>query len=123
MNYDAIILELLSRIQKLEEEVKSLREVISYASTEHTAGDNPKTTTGDILTYIESQKLQAYSSGQTELTLKANDIHKNLQLKNRMPMVCNAMRQCMADHDVVLHDTASGHSSTLEIKYFLSGKS
>ena len=41
MNYDTIILELLSRIQKLEEEVKSLREVISYASTEHTAGDNP----------------------------------------------------------------------------------
>ena len=58
-----------------------MREVISCASTEHTAGDNPKTTTGDIRTYIESQKLQAYSSGQTELTLKANDIHKNLQLK------------------------------------------
>ena len=43
MNYDTIILELFSRIQKLEEEVKSLQEVIGCASTENTAGDNPKT--------------------------------------------------------------------------------
>lgn len=124
MNYDTIILELLGRIQKLENDVKLLQQTISIESDLDTAEipSKAKTTTKDIRIYIENQKSMAKSNGQTELVLKANDIHKNLQLRSRIPMVCNAMRQCMADGDVVLHDTASGYSSTLEIRYYLSNE-
>lgn len=78
-------------------------------------------TMADIRAYIEDKKAQARAEGRAELTLKANDIHKALQLKNRMPMVCNAMRQCMGESDAVLHDTASGYSSTLKIRYRFTG--
>lgn len=122
MNYDTIIIELLGRIQKLEDEVKSLRQIVNSEADSATGGipSKVKTTTKDIRDYIEDQKSVARTNGQTELVLKANDIHRNLQLRSRIPMVCNAMRQCMADGDVVLHDTASGYSSTLEIRYYLS---
>lgn len=124
MNYDTIILELLGRIQKLENDVKLLQQAIGIESNLDTAEipSKAKTTTKDIRTYIEDQKSAAKANGQTELVLKANDIHKNLQLRSRIPMVCNAMRQCMTDGDVVLHDTASGYSSTLEIRYYLSNE-
>lgn len=82
---------------------------------------DPRITMADIRAYIEGRKTQAHAKGQAELTLKSNDIHKALQLKNRMPMVCNAMRQCMSADDAVLHATASGYSSTLEIRYQLTG--
>ncbi len=122
MNYDTIIVELLARIQKLEEEVGALQQAINYQSNENaSSAPSPKLkiTTKDIRLYIEEQKTQARDNGQTELILKANDIHRSLKLQSRMSMVCNAMRQCMSDSDVVLHDTASGCSSTVEIKYYL----
>lgn len=122
MNYDAIIVELLGRIQKLEKDVKSLQQEINSGFHSYSPESHPKTTTKDIRTYIEDQKAMAKENGQTELVLKANDIHKSLQLRSRFPMVCNAMRQCMRDGDVVLHDTASGYSSTLEIRYYLSNE-
>ena len=62
-----------------------------------------------------------YESNEKFLVLKANDIHKNLPLKNRTPLVCNAMRQCMKANDEVVHETPSGYLSTLEIKYYLKG--
>ena len=49
----------------------------------------------------------------------AGDIHREKKLKSAMPMVCNAMRQCMGDFDEVLYETASGYSSTLKIEYKL----
>ena len=122
MNYDAIIVELLVRIQKLEKDVKSLQQEINSVFHSYSPESHPKTTTKDIRTYIEDQKAMAKENGQTELVLKANDIHKSLQLRSRFPMVCNAMRQCLRDGDVVLHDTASGYSSTLEIRYYLSNE-
>jgi len=123
MNYDTIILELLSRIQKLEEEVSTLQQTFNHRSDTNlseSASSEPKITTKDIRLYIEGQKSQAQVKGQTEIILRASTIHKSLKLRNKMSMVCNAMRQCMSDGDIVLHDTASGYSSTIEIKYYLS---
>lgn len=110
MDYEKIILELLSRIKVLEEKVDML-----------TKKDEEKVsiTTNDICNYIKKQKLLAKEEGKNSLVLVSRDIHKQLQLKSRFPMVCNAMRQCMEENDIIIFQPPKGNSSTLEIEYKL----
>lgn len=114
MNYDKIILELLDRIKVLEEQVAGLME-----KEQKLIKSSNKARTGDIRDYIENCKTNARSQGKSTLVLVAGDIHKEMKLKSAMPMVCNAMRQCMGRDDEVLYETASGYSSTLKIEYKL----
>lgn len=111
MNYDKIIVEMLSRIQILEEKVEML------TKEQDSKPEVVKITTSEIKKYIENMIVDAFASGKSEVTIKALDIHNAMGLKSRYPMVCNAMRQCMKDKDVVVFETESGYSSTLEIKY------
>ncbi len=113
MNYETIILELLSRVQTLEEKVKTIEE-----SENDSIDMTNKMTTLEIKKYIDQLKLQAKESGKKEIVLVARDIAKELELKQRYPMICNAMRQAMNLGDEVLFSPASGYSSTLKIKYF-----
>lgn len=118
MNYDTIILEMLSRIQTLEQQIKHLTdEQEQHKSQTNSVNTAKQIGTKEIGAYIQSLKQSAYENNETFLVLKANDIHKYLKLKNRMPLVCNAMKQCMKSGDEVVHETPSGYSSTLEIKY------
>ena len=123
MNYEKIIIELLARIQELEEKVDFLmgeRKAGTVLKTgEEPVRDVVKVKTSDIRDYINTQKEAARSKGEDFLVLRASELHRVNRLRNAMPMVCNAMRQCMEDHDVVLHETPSGYSSSLEIKYML----
>ena len=112
MNYDNIILELLDRIKVLEEQVKILMEKEKIAPIN-------KISTRDIKDYINECKKIARDNGKDCLVLIAGDIHREMKLKSAMPMVCNAMRQCMDIADIVLYETASGYSSTLKIEYKL----
>ncbi len=114
MEYEKIILDLLIRVKSLEEKVEQL-----YTAKE----DNGKRQLGtaEIKQYILELKQSASEKGLSQIELKANDIHKALGLKSRMPAVCNAMKQCMNPGDVVLHETASGFSSTYEIQYKIGG--
>ena len=114
MNYDNIILELLDRIKVLEEQVKILME----KDKEKPSLIN-KISTKDIRDYIDECKINARNNDKVSLVLVAGDIHREMKLKSAMPMVCNAMRQCMTSEDVVLYETASGYSSTLKIEYKL----
>ena len=123
MNYEKVIVELLSRIQTLEEKVDLL---MSNQSTEsapkshdESVRDVVKVKTKDIRDYIEGQKIEAKNRGEEFIVLRASDLHRINRLRNGMPIVCNAMRQCMGENDEVLHQTPSGYSSSLEIKYFL----
>ena len=114
MNYDKIILELLDRIKVLEEQDKILME----KDQEKTTSIN-KISTGDIRDYINERKMVARDGGKCSIVLVAGEIHREMKLKSAMPMVCNAMRQCMNTKDRVLYETASGYSSTLKIEYIL----
>ena len=114
MHYDSILLELMSRIQTLEQEVMTLKVMISAQNT-----TKNRVTTEEIRGWIDNLKKQAVEQGKTSLTLRASEVHKELHLKSRYPMVCNAMRQCMEAQDEILHETASGYSSSLEILYHL----
>ncbi len=122
MDYDRIILELLDRIKKLEGQVAELNERLD--GTPAAKADDPmpaakKVTTADIRAYIGALKRAAGDMGDPTLVLRAWDVHQALHLRNRLPMVCNAMRQCMGENDRVLYETKSGYSSSLEIEYAL----
>ena len=71
----------------------------------------------ELKKYIESLKANAKQSGKNSLVLTARDVHGALKLKSRYPMVCNAMRHCMEENDVILFQPPKGNSSTLEIEY------
>ena len=115
MNYEKIIVELLGRIQVLEEQVTMLMK----ERNRETVQDTEKVTTEDIRLYIANLKKSAKEAGKSFVILKSGDIHKAMQLKSAMPQVCNAMRQSMNEGDIVLHTTPSGNSSTIEIQYHI----
>lgn len=110
MEYEKIILELLIRVKSLEEKVEQLQKEDRKKKQPGTA---------EIKKHIAEQKELALSNGSTYIDLKANDVHKALGLKSRMPAVCSAMKQCMKQGDIVLHETASGFSSTYCVRYML----
>ena len=113
MNYEKIIIELLGRIQLLEEQVAILMQEKKQISVQ----DVKKITTDDIRQHILELKTAAKNEGKSFIILKSGDIHKALGLKSALPQVCNAMRQSMNEGDIVLHTTPSGNSSTIEIQY------
>lgn len=112
MDYERIIVELLSRIQVLEDKVEHLME-------NQERKEEKLITTETIREYISELKINAKECGKQTLVLIARDIHKELGLKSRFPMVCNAMRQCMNDNDTIIFQPPKGNSSTLEIEYKL----
>lgn len=107
MEYEKIILEMLNRICILEEDVKTLKNNTEFN----------KVRTDDIVNFILELKKNAKERGKHYIELVANDLHKEFGLKNRMPIVCNAMRKAMQSGDEILHQTKSGYSSTLKIRY------
>ncbi len=112
MEYEKIILELMMRVQALEEKV----ELLSSGKNE---SEKKQAGTAEIKEYISTLKREAKENGLTHINLKANDIHKAMGLKSRMPAVCNAMKQSMNPGDTVLHETSSGFSSTYSVQYNL----
>lgn len=112
MDYDKIILELMSRIQTLEEKVAALTEGKSNS-------EKANISTKEICNYINNCKTIAKAEGKSNLIMLSRDIHKQLNLTSRYPMVCNAMRQCMKEGDCILFQPPKGNSSTLEIEYKL----
>ena len=115
MNYEKFILELFERIQNLEEQV-----AILVDQQNNTRKNEVNTmTTNDIKQYIEEQKRLAKVSGRKELILRSGDIHNDLGLTHRHPLVCNAMRQCMNSGDIILYQPPKGNGTTLRIEYKL----
>lgn len=112
MEYEKILLELLMRVQTLEEKLAAITKQEDMPSEKQPG-------TSKIKQYILKLKQSAAQQGLSALDLVANDIHKALKLKSRMPAVCNAMKQCMNPGDTVLHETASGFSSTYSVRYKL----
>ena len=115
MNYEKIIVELLGRIQTLEEQVA----ILMNQQNNNRKNEVDIVTMDDIREYILEQKRIAKENGEKVLELRSGDIHNDLGLKNRHPMVCNAMRQCMNQGDVILYQPPKGNGTTLRIEYKL----
>lgn len=75
--------------------------------------------TEEIREYIRNILKTAKEKGNKEVVLVSGDIHKDLNLKNCMPSVCNAMYSAIRTNYEVLLTTKSGKSSTIKIKYYL----
>ncbi|MFB0920469.1 MAG: hypothetical protein QMB62_06255 [Oscillospiraceae bacterium] len=73
----------------------------------------------DIRSFIQNLLDQARLRGQSTCILVSGDIHREMELVNKMPSVCNAMYKLMRPDDMVLHTTPSGHSSTIKIEYHI----
>ena len=115
MNYEKIIVELLGRIQVLEEKVEMLMEEKDKTMDKKVN----KIGTAEIREYIMGLKEEARRNGDKTLVLVSGDIHKALKLVSFMRPVCNAMRQCMNEGDIILHTTPKGDSSTIKIQYYI----
>ena len=132
MNYERIILELLERIQKLEEKVELLEKSNVKISIDSEVSNNEKMDIIDDINqkdigltqkarnYIMKSKEDARSRGQKEITLLCNDIQNALGVTNRTPCICTAMYDCMTNpNDIVLNAPRSGKSTTVLVKYYL----
>lgn len=115
MDYEKIIVELLSRIQNLEEQVA----ILSAKHEQKSEKEVNKVTTNDVRKYIKMLKDEAKKQGKKVLILKCGDIHNDLGLKHWHRPICNAMRDCMNDNDIVLYEPPKGNSSAFEIEYKL----
>lgn len=71
----------------------------------------------DIREYILGRFEYFRERGEDSSTLVSGDIAGELNLRNRMPMVCSVMYSLMKSGEVILHKTTSGQSSTIKIRY------
>ena len=118
MNYERVILELLERIQILEEKVANLEQNNSSVITSKYLHEK-ESLVSKAKEYIIKQKQQAKQNGLSEITLICNDIQKALGVSNRTPSICAAMYDCMSANDEILFAPPSGKSTTVKIKYYI----
>ena len=118
MNYERIILELLERIQILEEKVANL-EQNNICSIESKYLPEKESLVSKAKDYIINQKQLAKQDGLSEIILICNDVQKALGVTNRTPSICTAMYDCMSMNDEILFAPPSGKSTTVKIKYYI----
>ena len=130
MNYDRIILELLDRVSKLEDEVKKLKgenpkqemhDESKDEETEWNACANRRETYTDKACNVIYKKIEEANSKDEEyVDIVSNDLQHAIGLKNRIPLCCNAMRKVAQFYKTkVLVDTPSHNSSTYTIRYWV----
>lgn len=73
-----------------------------------------------IREHIRESLIRAKARGETSCVLVSGDIHREMDLENRMPAVCSVMYQLMGTADRVLSETQSKQSSTIKISYHLN---
>ena len=118
MNYERVILELLERIQVLEEKVAILEDNNSNIITSNSLPQK-KSLVSMAKDYIINQKQLAKQNGLSEITLLCNDIQKALGVTNRTPSICAAMYDCMSTNDEIIYNPPSGKSTAVKIKYYI----
>ncbi len=114
MEQEELIKELLNRIEKLEKRVDLLE-----GKKEESIKSKPArgTYTKLVVDYINNEIEKARKEGRSYVELVAIDVQKAVGLKNRLPLVCNAMRKCMDFDSFYIHKTPSYQSSTLTIRW------
>ncbi|MCX6979749.1 MAG: HNH endonuclease [Verrucomicrobia bacterium] len=67
---------------------------------------------------------QSFEQGLTSITIRSGDLHRELGdfpgPDQRMPMLCDEMRELRRSGDEVLESPPSGQGATLMIRYALS---
>lgn len=117
MEYEKLFLQLLERVTILEEKVK----IVEENKTNNIVTTKPQrgTYTSQVKDYINNKIMEAKQEGANFIILTSYDIAKNINLRNRFPLICNAMKSNEFKYEI-LSETPSGYSSTLKIKYFIN---
>ncbi len=72
----------------------------------------------EVYEYLNN--ILANSRGKQEFVdIISGDIHRNLNLKNRMPTVCDAMYKLMNENDEVIYAPPKKRGSRVHIRYYL----
>ncbi|WP_404332151.1 hypothetical protein [Mesobacillus maritimus] len=74
--------------------------------------------TEEIREYARSILHKSKEDGKEYMDLRSGDLHKQMNLQNRMPAVCNAMVSLGVFRPEIIHDTPSGKSSTKVVRYY-----
>lgn len=114
MPYEKTILDLVEKVAELEERIAALE-----GNKKLVEKPARGTHTDMIVTFIQRTIENAKEAGEHSVVLTSGEVQRAVGLKNRMPSVCNAMRKCMDDNSVILHETPSGNSSTFVVKWVL----
>ena len=97
MNYEKIIVELLARIQTLEEKVDTLMNDkytgSVFVTHEATVNNVVKVKTKYIRDFIEARKIEVKNRGEEFIVLRASDQHRINRLKIAMPMFISMIQQ------------------------------
>lgn len=81
---------------------------------------SPLKTTDDIRNYLLEKLKNAKDRGLDHLIIKAGDVGKEIGLKNRTPMICDAMRSIPGFGNYEeLYRPPKGKGTRLKHKYFL----
>jgi len=92
----------------------------SFSTPKASLSAPPKSSVSSkVRQYIQMKLEQARSGGASSCVFVSGEIHRALNFKNRMPIVCSVMYQLKKPGDEVLHTTPSGYSSTIKINYHL----
>ena len=78
-----------------------------------------KVGTAEIKAFIAELLEKSREKGKDYVDIISGDIHREMNLRNKMPSVCSAMYQMMKSNDEILSATPSGKSSTIKIRYYL----
>ena len=130
MNYESVLLELLSRVQKLEADMKVLKEsgvvretsleteIKLKSAAEKSMNENireaPSIGTEQVCDHIQEKKEAARLSGEETLELRAGDLARELGISNRLQIVLNAMQKMMGAEDV-----SEGSATMYTVRYAL----
>lgn len=126
MNYDRIIIELLDRVSKLEEEVEKLKggfkepKLSQKEQTSVFQQTKSESYTERACGVIEKAIEVAKVEGKPFIDIVSLDVQHFVGGRDRSPSCCNAMRKVAKKYKhEVIKDTASHNSSTYTIRYFL----
>jgi hypothetical protein len=94
---------MFSRMAAIDKALGDGRIQASDPVTEEGNTMNGGTTTDDIRNYIFLNLIRpAIDQGLQEITIRAGDVHSDLHLVSRMPMVCSALRSLQKHFPVQL---------------------
>lgn len=77
------------------------------------------TSTQYMLLFVENKHKMLSFSGQKSVQFTSESIDKEMNIKNRMPYVCSAMREAMKSGDRIIYAPPKGNCITLTIEYKL----
>jgi hypothetical protein len=76
-----------------------------------------------LIDYLEALINKAKEDDKEYIDVISYDLQKAVGLKNRIPLICNAMRKVMRNYTYeILADTPSQNSSTFKVRFFTKGK-